>query len=143
MKKKPPKKPECNDEHDFVEPPFRLPRLFCLGNHVFRVEEADADPRMDPRNWGLYDNSSKTLCVLKSLSGPVKREVFLHELTHAILRQAGIPLESETEERVCDTIASGILELELRNPGILTTIIAEHRREYQASYSEEPECDRG
>lgn len=53
----------------------------------------DAD---DDRNlWGLCDYEQQIIYIRKSLSDQKKRQVLIHELTHAIMHEAGYKEQDE------------------------------------------------
>lgn len=50
----------------------------------------------DDRNlWGYCDHESQTIYIRESLSEQKKRQVLIHELTHAVLHEAGYPEQDE------------------------------------------------
>lgn len=55
---------------------------------------------------GVCDNNAKTIFISNNLSRKMHDKCLLHELCHAFIFETGICFDVDTEELVCDFIAS-------------------------------------
>jgi Zn-dependent peptidase ImmA (M78 family) len=55
---------------------------------------------------GVCDNKTKTIYINKNLSGKMLDKVLLHEVCHAFCFEYQLNLDMETEEIICDFMAT-------------------------------------
>ena len=70
---------------------------------------------------GTYLNTKARIDIQEDLAPDVERTTLLHELTHDILFRTGLiqGRDKDDEERICDGIALGFLELIRKNPRLI------------------------
>ncbi|MCK1248878.1 phage protein [Streptococcus pseudoporcinus] len=72
----------------------------------------------DDRNlWGYCDYEQQIIYIRESLSKQKKRQVLIHELTHAILNEAGY---KEQDEELVNRFSIVLHQVLMENPQILT-----------------------
>lgn len=71
----------------------------------------------DDRNlWGYCDHEQQIIFIRKSLSEQKKRQVLIHELTHAILHQAGY---ANHDEEMVDRFSIILHQVLKENPDLM------------------------
>jgi hypothetical protein len=65
------------------------------------------DPEI-PDIVGYWHSRERRIDVDRRLSRGVKWQVGFHEFVHSAIADAGIPLDHELEERVCDAVGSAL-----------------------------------
>lgn len=70
---------------------------------------------------GNYDSGKARINISPDLAPDIERITLLHELTHDILHRTGVEngLDKDDQERICDGLALGVLEIIRRNPALL------------------------
>lgn len=74
---------------------FSVPSSFELGGTVWTVQESD-----DITEMGHCDGGNAVIRIRSNLPPQVKQSTFCHELMHAILYMAGIPMGEHSERDV-------------------------------------------
>lgn len=90
---------------------MKIPKEVMVAGHPWHIEYKWRlhDPKIGDCN-GLCDFKSKTILIDRLLPKDDKWEVFLHELTHAILHEAHLHedggVDGFAEEVICSSIAN-------------------------------------
>ena len=67
---------------------MKIPKSFHLMGHSYTVRIVPVRDWKDPEAVGLFDNSVRTILILKADQATMQ-QVFLHEVEHAILLAMG------------------------------------------------------
>lgn len=97
---------------------WRPPKTVRDGNMVWRVSLVAKIPGKVGKGqevFGLTDTKKMTISLRKDLEPQRLRQVFWHEVIHALFSSAGIDNESENH---VDALSHGILRLIEHNPGL-------------------------
>lgn len=65
--------------------------------------------RLDDDDWGGWHPEERVIRVRSTLNREVAWHTMLHELTHAMLDDSGLPMPDSLVEIFCDTNASAML----------------------------------
>lgn len=85
---------------------------------VYAVEEKEHFQNGDDRNlWGLCDYEQQKIYIRQSLSVQKKKQVLIHELTHAILHEAGF---EEQDEDLVNRFSIILHQVLLDNPRLMS-----------------------
>ena len=83
------------DAKGLTPPTFPIPSSFQLGGTLWTVHESD-----DITEMGHCDSSKALIRLRSDMPQQVKESTFCHELMHAIVYMAGIPLAEHSERDI-------------------------------------------
>ncbi|HFI0250101.1 TPA: ImmA/IrrE family metallo-endopeptidase [Streptococcus suis] len=89
-----------------------------VGGLIYKVLEQEyfSDSDDDRNLWGLCDFEQQIIFIRNSLSIQKKKQVLVHELTHAILHEAGY---KEQDEELVERFSLILHQVLLDNPKLL------------------------
>ncbi len=96
-----------------------LPKSVAVGGFVYTIHPWDHDEAVASNLLGYCDNVKTYIKIADGLNYQLRAEVLLHEVMHAIFRQAGVDAAPEAEEKIVSGMTYGLIGVIRHNPDFM------------------------
>ena len=101
---------------------FKLPKIIKIGYQDYRFQEWEKHLASSNEAYGEFFQKEKVIGLANNDTGISHANTLIHEILHGIMYQWNTNLTEKEEEKVCTTIANGLITVIRDNPWLLNYI---------------------